>query len=147
MFIRVVYWILAVALYTLTFFLGFMTVGLFILIVLQAPWMALIIGVLAGLFAVWFVRGLEHDVDEVGYRRCGSEGVRQPTERRYNTVPRLSCGHESPRPPAPPFRSEARRLSERRGVRSKASRDPARALVINRSARMAAEPSGAANSL
>jgi hypothetical protein len=65
MFIRVVYWILAVALYSLTFFLGFMTVGLFILIVLQAPWMALIIGVLAGLFAVWFVRGLEHDVDKV----------------------------------------------------------------------------------
>jgi Short C-terminal domain len=64
-------------------FLGFMIVGLFILIVLQAPWMALMFGVLAGLFAVWFVRGLEHDVDEVGYRRCGSEGVRQPTERRY----------------------------------------------------------------
>jgi hypothetical protein len=65
MFIRVVDWILAVVIYTLTFFLGFMTVGLFVLIVLQAPWMALIIGVLAGLFAAWFVRGLEHDVDKV----------------------------------------------------------------------------------
>jgi hypothetical protein len=65
MFIQVVCWLLAVALYGLTFFLGFMTVGLFILIVLQALWMALIFGVLAGLFAVWFVRGLEHDVDEV----------------------------------------------------------------------------------
>jgi hypothetical protein len=65
MFIRVVYWILAVALYTLTFLLGFMIVGLFVLIVLQAPWMALISGVLAGLFAAWFVRGLEHDVDKV----------------------------------------------------------------------------------
>lgn len=40
-----------------------MFIGLFVLIVLQAPWMALIFGILAGLVAVWFVRGWMGEID------------------------------------------------------------------------------------
>ena len=65
MFIRVVDWVLSLALYALTFIGGFMTVSLIAFVVLRGHWMAFIIGVLAGLFAVWFVRGLVRETDEV----------------------------------------------------------------------------------
>lgn len=62
LFLRFTTGILSLILYALVFWLGFMFVGLFVLIVLQAPWMALIFGILAGLVAVWFARGLMGEI-------------------------------------------------------------------------------------
>jgi hypothetical protein len=63
MFLRAVEGGLALVLYAVSFWLGFIVVGLFVLIFFQAPWTALLAGVLGGLFVVWFVRGLMRNVD------------------------------------------------------------------------------------
>src|SRR5215211_2004573 len=64
MFLRAVEGGLTLVLYAVSFWLGFIVVGLFVLIFFQAPWTALLAGVLGGLFVVWFVRGLMRNVDE-----------------------------------------------------------------------------------
>jgi hypothetical protein len=64
MFLRAVEGGLALVLYAVSFWLAFIVVGLFVLIFFQAPWTALLAGVLGGLFVVWFVRGLMRNVDE-----------------------------------------------------------------------------------
>jgi len=90
MFLRVITWIASLVLYSVTFYLGFITVGLFVLIVLQAPWMALITGALGGLFAAWFVRGFMHDVDDaidVGVRRVFDNPQGDATSPRQAPLP------------------------------------------------------------
>ena len=64
MFLRAVEGVTALILYALSFWLGFITVGLFVLIFFQAPWTALVAGVLWSLLVVWFVRGFLRDVDK-----------------------------------------------------------------------------------
>ena len=57
--------VLVVVAYALTFFLGFIVVGIFVLVFFEAAWTALFAGVAGGFVAVWFVWGLMRDVDKV----------------------------------------------------------------------------------
>lgn len=59
MFLRTFEALIAGALYVLLMLLGLLTAGLFSLIVFGAPWwLALILGLLAGLVLCWFARGV-----------------------------------------------------------------------------------------
>ena len=64
MFLRALEGGLALVAYALTFWVGFITVGVFAFIFFQAPWTALLAGILGGVLAVWFVRGLMRNSDE-----------------------------------------------------------------------------------
>jgi hypothetical protein len=64
-FLRAVDVVLTVVGYALTFFLGFIVVGIFVLVFFEAAWTALFAGVGGGFVAVWFMRGLMRDVDKV----------------------------------------------------------------------------------
>jgi len=63
MFLRVAIGVLNLAIYGLLLFAGLFFVGSFVWFVFGAPWSGLVLGLLAGLLAVWFVRGLLGNID------------------------------------------------------------------------------------